>query len=255
MVSLPFWIIQSICNFQNGLTFRNLESQDYLKIQIEFVNSNHSELLTDHSSPALRIFPPNNLIPKHTPKGTDQALKYLDREIRFPGNTRVLILFASTHRNPNYYKHGPSSYSPDKTDMDEFKPERWILNSIEEAQNLGGNAVEMASYSPTAPKQYFFKPQRGAFIPWSIGHRECIGKKFAHTELLVALAVILHKWSVELVVPEKDGYVDRIAWEKARASAKGHLKTGMKHYTTMQLKKGLIPLKIVMRGQESSYST
>lgn len=71
--------------------------------------------------------------------------------------------------------------------------------------------------------------------------------------MLVVMAVIFRDWSVELVVDDKEGLSDGeklVAWEKARDVARGHLKSGMEHYMTMQLRKGLIPLRVVKRGSE-----
>jgi hypothetical protein len=74
--------------------------------------------------------------------------------------------------------------------------------------------------------------------------------------MLVVMAVIFRDWSVELEVDGEDalcGEEKLAAWEKARDLARGHLKTGMEHYMTMQLKKGLIPLRIVRRGSERAF--
>ena len=72
--------------------------------------------------------------------------------------------------------------------------------------------------------------------------------------MLAVMAVIFQDWSVELVVDREENLRDsdrRDAWEKRREMAKGHLNSGMEHYMTMQLKKGLIPLRVVKRGSEN----
>jgi hypothetical protein len=71
--------------------------------------------------------------------------------------------------------------------------------------------------------------------------------------MLAVMAVIFRDWSVELVVDGDEGLTDgekKVAWEKTRDMARAHLKSGMEHYMTMQLKKGLIPLRVVRRGSE-----
>lgn len=71
--------------------------------------------------------------------------------------------------------------------------------------------------------------------------------------MLVVMAVIFRDWSIELVVDGEESMCDgekMVAWEKTRESAREHLKSGMEHYMTMQLKKGLIALRIVKRGSE-----
>ena len=68
------------------------------------------------------------------------------------------------------------------------------------------------------------------------------------------MAVIFRDWSVELVVEREElcggGGERRAAWGKTREVARGRLRGGMEHYMTMQLKKDLIPLRIVRRGSE-----
>lgn len=133
-----------------------------------------------------------------------------------------------------------------------FKPERWFVTPSE-AEKVGGRSLSLHPIFADCPEaragKGFLKPERGAFIPWSIGQRECIGKQFAHTELLVALAVIFREWSVELVVDNASGSVAEkaLAWEAAAEKAKKNMREGMMHYATMQLQRGLVPLRIVKR--------
>jgi len=71
--------------------------------------------------------------------------------------------------------------------------------------------------------------------------------------MLVVLAVIFRDWSVELIVEgeEQMSMGKRwMAWEDERERIRGHLSEGMEHYMTMQLGKGLCPMRIVRRGQE-----
>jgi len=115
------------------------------------------------------------------------------------------------------------------------------------------SGVDLGTDQEDCPTKKFLTPKKGSFIPYSIGQRECIGKRFAQIEMLVVIAVIFRDWSVELVVDgeEKIPAVNmKDAWEETRERAIRHLKSGMEHYMTMQLKKGLIPLRIVKRGSE-----
>jgi cytochrome P450 len=222
--------------------------------QREYVYQSSSRFygkLTSLSS-ALRLFPPANIIPKHTGPGGPHVLRYNNREIRVPSNTTFNILAPSTHQNPKYWPHKKSSYHSGN-DLDEFKPERWF-SSFADKLHQTDSGVELGSDpDDRSPTVKFFLPKKGAFIPYSIGQRECMGKRFAQIEMLVVMAVIFRDWSVELVVDGEEGFSggEKIAaWEKTRDVARGHLMNGMEHYMTMQLKKGLVPLRVVRRGSE-----
>jgi hypothetical protein len=211
------------------------------------------------------------MVPKQSSPDHTSILKYKGKEIEVPPDTKVLVLIASTHRNHHYWPPPPSDNCPsnvalesgDREDVHKFRPERWFVSkSI--AEEYGGNIIPSKRSKEGAPAdkemaddiRRFFTPCKGAFIPWSFGERHCIGKSFAHVELLVAIAVILRKWSVELVVDqggESDGEGNKPGrWERARDRAEENLRVGMKHWTAMQLGHGLIPLKIVKRGCESA---
>jgi cytochrome P450 len=198
---------------------------------------------------ALRLFPPANIIPKRT-ASTFQVLKYKDRTIEIPGDTAVNILTASTHLNPNYWPQITSSFQT-KSDLDEFRPERWFTETLEGFHKID-SGIDLGDGESFTGRR-FFTPIKGSFIPFSIGQRECVGKRFAQVEMLVVLAVIFRDWRVELVTDENfscesDG-LRRLAWEMARDAAKNHLRNGMEHYMTMQLGKDLVRLKLVKRDE------
>jgi cytochrome P450 len=169
-----------------------------------------------------------------------------------PGDTRINILVASTHRNPNYFPTNPHPFGLG-TDINDFKPGRWFVTAdMDSDSGIGVQSPSSPSPSDTETKE-FFRPQKGAFIPFSIGQRECIGKRFARIEMLAVLAVLFKDWSVELIV-EGEGRMSMgkrwMAWEDERERVRENLRSGMEHYMTMQLGKGLCPMRIVKRGQE-----
>ena len=220
------------------------------RVSLPISKNNHISLTLS----ALRVYPPNNLVPKHSVErsGPSITLKHSNIEVNVPANSRILTLMVSTHRNPNYWPHSTSSTSTSGTDMGIFKPERWFVTPSE-AEQIGGRSLPLHPLFANSPEaragKGFLRPERGAFIPWSIGQRECIGKQFAHTELLVALAVIFREWGIELVVDNESGGVAEkgVAWEVAAEKAKKNMREGMIHYATMQLQRGLVPLRIVKR--------
>ena len=85
------------------------------------------------------------------------------RSSRIPKGHIVLISMYATHRDPRFYP-----------DPDAFRPERW-LDGLEK------------------------RLPRGAFIPFGLGSRKCIGASFAMMEATLLLATIARRWRFELV--------------------------------------------------------
>ena len=74
----------------------------------------------------------------------------------------VLISMYTTHRDPRFFP-----------EPDDFRPERW-LDGLEK------------------------RLPRGAFIPFGLGSRKCIGSSFAMMEAALLLATIARRWRFEL---------------------------------------------------------
>lgn len=107
--------------------------------------------------------------------------------------------------------------------------------------------------------QNLYRPARGAYIPFSEGYRACIGRRFAQVEVLAVLAVLFSQYSVELAVDawasdeevEKMGEAERgEVWGKARESTMEKLRTGLESVITLQMRRGVVPLRWVKRGSE-----
>ncbi|PQE26132.1 cytochrome p450 protein [Rutstroemia sp. NJR-2017a BBW] len=138
----------------------------------------------------IRLIPAAETIPKVTVG--DQYVTVDGREVCIPDGTYIHLNTIGTNRNPKYYPHSPSKISGKPTDLDDFVPERWILeNTIETEPN---------EHEPGARTLY--KPPKGAFLSFSEGARVCPGKKFAITEITAVLAAVFKEWSVELDVSE-----------------------------------------------------
>lgn len=86
-------------------------------------------------------------------------------------------------------------------------------------------------------------PPRGAFVAFSEGYRNCLGKKFAQIGFCTLLAALLRTHSVELV-PHGDG----ANWEsmKEEAARRVENKTLV---ISMRIKKDVM-LRFVRRGAE-----
>ena len=127
-----------------------------------------------------------------------------------------------------------------------MKPERSVIDK-----------VDINTDSDTSP--FLYKPEKGAYIPFSEGFRSCIGKRFAQVELLAFLALVFTQYSVELSVADwasdeqvakMDEIGKREVWEKAKAKIEKSMINDMFPIITLQLRKGHFALRLVKRGKE-----
>ena len=222
----------------------------------------------------IRLIAPVISIPKSSPKGSPQSLIVDGKKCTVPENTYIVLVVPAAHRNPNQWPTGPPSdpkhpihpLSNLDNDLEEFKPERWLLDPNSkpstttlpdqetdiEASTLGVNTSAVTSSS-------LYQPPKGAYIPFSEGHRSCLGRRFAQVEILAALALIFSQYSVELAV---DAYAtdDEVAkmserekkevWRKAKEEVERQMREDMASVITLQLRKGSIGLRFVKRGRE-----
>lgn len=215
----------------------------------------------------LRLIPPVVGIPKSTPKGSPQPLTIDGKRVVVPGDCHITLDTPAVHRNPRYW---PTTCGPDASpaeiakDLDSFKPDRWLFpasaasssnhidNDAEVADEYGG--PRGADTSAT-----FFRPPRGAYIPFSEGARSCLGRRFAQIEVLAVLAVVFREYSIELAV-DKWASDDEVAamgeearertWRMAKGRAEGLLRDGMGTVITIQFRGGHVPFRFVKRGEE-----
>lgn len=184
---------------------------------------------------SLRFTPPLLALPKQTRAGEHQRLTTSDGEsFTVPPSCRVSLSQGGVHNNPKYWPCVPDPSTGATTyDLLEWKPERWL--------------------TPDG----LFHPPRGAYLAFGEGARSCPGKKFAHTEVLAALAVIMQGHSVELAVEElldeEELAVKKTGstlLERGAEKARKILREGMSTMITLQLRGDEIPLRIVKRGEE-----
>ena len=216
----------------------------------------------------LRLIPSVIMLPKRA-QGTqiveeDDGTKHV-----LPDQTFLHFCAAAVHRNTEVWPHKKSKRTGKEHDLDDFVPERWILNS-EYFTNYSplkdGNSAE----APTQEEQQdspsmdigsstLFNPPPGAFIPFSDGPRACLGRRFATVELVAVLAVIFQSYSVELDVKAwaTDEEVENMTreerdrvYEKASEKAWWVLEKGLGGLATLQQKKGRVGIRVVRRGKE-----
>jgi cytochrome P450 len=228
----------------------------------------------------LRLVPPVPDIPKST-WGVDDQPVTINGETKYvPGGTYIGMSTISSHRNPKSWPAGKPTYPGGKpahpisnldNDLEEFRPERWLLadgaSTTEEqkekdrgampSESSAGGDLNINEAADTSERLY--KPVKGSYIPFSDGYRSCIGRRFAQVEALAALAVVFQNYSVELAVDkhasdEKVIQMDTDAraevWQKAAEDARELLLNGMAVIISLQMRKGHVPLRLVRRGKE-----
>ena len=183
----------------------------------------------------LRLF---SVLPFH-PKTTREApirLTLDEREYVVPSDTLILMNTSATHRNPKFWPSAvPKSGDGPPYPVSSFNPRQWMRNSSAEDRNA----------SP-------FSPKPGSWIPFSEGHRACVGKRFAQAEFCAVMASIFKFYSVELVIG--NGTVNkketkRSQWERARLVAEKELSDRVGFLMSLKMS-GTIPIRFVKRGQE-----
>ncbi|KJZ78718.1 hypothetical protein HIM_02109 [Hirsutella minnesotensis 3608] len=163
----------------------------------------------------LRIIPPATELPKEVSPAQDQPMTIDGRRYVVPRGTVVTLSIVSVHRNPRYWPYGESRVSKEPDDLADFKPERWFQ---QHPQGSSGSVPASASASdegaggpdgedwggPDGPdtNAQLFRPERGAYIPFSDGARSCLGRRIAQVEIIAALAVVFREYSLELAVDE-----------------------------------------------------
>ena len=216
----------------------------------------------------LRLLPPVVNIPKSTsPHLPAQPIKVNGKDCLIGPDTFINLNTICVHRNPKYWPAGPPRDgapvhpSNPKNDLDEFKPERWFVSTSDDKDGAAKQLAQDADkdtgvdLSPDTAAS-FFRPPKGAYIPFSEGFRACLGRRFAQVEILAALAVMFKDNSVELDVDE-DEVVEKMPedertqqWHKARSEVERKINEESTTIITLQMRGAPIKLRVCKRGQE-----
>lgn len=229
----------------------------------------------------LRLIPPAINIPKCTNKNSRPVSLIVNgKTCHVPPDTYIKASASGVHRNPAFWPTGPPADSAHPVhptsntdnDLEEFKPERWLLRLSTRNESRGVSTKiddDLSNGSTADTSDAHFRPIRGAYIPFSDGQRACLGRRFAQVEVLTVLAIIFKEYSVELAVdefpmsekditeiggPEVVGEMgeagSRKIWEKAAAEVRRMLREDMFTLITIQLRNSKVPLRLVRRGRE-----
>ena len=225
----------------------------------------------------LRIVPPVTMIPKSVTIDQDQPLNMNGKKCIAPAGCYIQLNSVAVHRNPKYWPTGPASdpahplhpTSNVDNDLEEFRPERWLLDaessqttiggSLPSAENHNTETSDLGVNTASDTSSSLFHPAKGAYIPFSEGYRACLGRRFAQVEVLTVIAVIFSQYSVELAVDQwaTDEEVEKMnveerkeVWDKARRETERLMRDGLASIFTLQMRGGKVPVRIVKRGGE-----
>ncbi|RCI08228.1 hypothetical protein L249_6325 [Ophiocordyceps polyrhachis-furcata BCC 54312] len=177
------------------------------------VNGMAASMIGACMNESLRMMPPATELPKEATANQDQPVTMDGQRYVVPKGTIVALAVVSVGLNPRYWPHGESRVRRGDDDLRDFCPERWLerqavqpSGSDDVVTPAGGAAedadtdtdTDTAATSSSSPQ--LFRPERGAYIPFSDGARSCLGRRIAQVEVMAALAVLFREYSLELDV-------------------------------------------------------
>ncbi|KAK6334029.1 hypothetical protein TWF696_002537 [Orbilia brochopaga] len=233
---------------------RAVEDWEYSRDVTAMQNSMIAAVMNEE----LRVVPPVVSIPKKVSVQQDQVVMVNGKQTVWPKGSAISFSAYAMHRNPKYWPStGESKVTGAKDDLEDFIPKRWLAESREETQQ---ETVGEDEESPTGKDTgHLYRPPRGSYIPFSDGARSCLGKRFAQVEIMVLLAMIFQKYSVELALDEaasdedvsKMGPNERISLYNAqRATARSVIRNCSMIRITVQIRNAYVPIRLVPRGEE-----
>lgn len=211
----------------------------------------------------LRLMPPVIAIPKSVPKGQDQIISLDGKNVALPAGAQIALCSVGVHRNPKYWPTQASAVNDKPDDLDDFKPERWLIKVVNgdkdhEEIDIESENDEYGGFTGKNTHAELFRPARGSYIPFSDGARSCLGRRLAQVKIMAVLAVIFQQYSIELAVDEwaTDEEVARMRTEermqlykKAQEKARATLR-GASTIITLRLHSDSVPIRMVRKGKE-----
>ncbi|TVY33469.1 Cytochrome P450 [Lachnellula subtilissima] len=212
----------------------------------------------------LRLMAPITNLPKNVTKGQDQVLNVDGKKITLPAGTMIYLNTVGVQRNPKYWPTQPSKISDRADDLNDFKPERWLVSLKADGEHVRNGQAgaeendEFGGFTGQDSHAKLFRPVKGSYLPFSEGPRSCLGRRLAQVKVMASLAVIFQLYSIELAVDEwaTDDQVakmsdeeKRILYKKAQVAAREKLREATS-LITLKLHPGFIPVRVVKKGKE-----
>lgn len=209
----------------------------------------------------LRILPPVNEMPKIVTPNQDQTIMVDGERHILPAGACISLCASSVHANPLHWPAKPSKVHPGKDDIADYVPERWFRKNIHAGKDEDSTDDEGEDYGGFKGRDtsaQLFRPERGAYIPFSDGARACLGRRIAQVEVIAALAVLFKDYSVELAVDEWASEEDLAKMEKSEMAEiywkardkRDKIISGASSLLTLKLRGDVVPVRFVKRGGE-----
>ncbi|KAG6259895.1 hypothetical protein E4U49_005511 [Claviceps purpurea] len=228
----------------------------------------------------LRVIPPTPAIPKQVSPQSDQTLSIEGRECALPKGIFILVNAIKAHEDPRHWPYQESKLRPGHDDLWDYRPERWFETQPGPChqQSNGSDTVSRPRSETPESSGYdsddgiddgiqgsrqgdasFFRPRRGAFLPFSDGPRRCLGRRVAQVQLMTVLLVLFQRYSIELAVDEwaseaQVKEMDRTArtdvYRMAQAASRKTLGSAVS-VIALGLHGKTVPMRLVPRGKES----
>lgn len=125
--------------------------------------------------------------------GEGQHLRVEDRTIFLPKGSEIHLSNLATHMMPEYWG----------ADCEKFRPTRWIRSAPTTSESTDSSDTEsktrtigdLLDSEEVAPPPV----AKESFFPWSLGARNCPGKKFAQVEFVAVMSYVLRFYRIEAI--------------------------------------------------------
>lgn len=189
-------------------------------------------------SELLRIYPASPFIFPMSPI-EPFSIQIDGRQILIPKSCYILQSTAATHRNTRFWSQPEQVAHQRLEDLHRREVSPYPVSSFDPWQWFEKNPKGESEFS--AERKLRRQADSGAFFPFFHGDRSCMGKQFAQTEFVAAMARIFAEYTVQLA-PGKDADDE----ERILDDALFNLSRGLVFDMTLK-RSGRIPLRFVRR--------